>query len=85
MPTDQPSAGTVESLLALVDSIPASTSTGAPTDFTLWVPESLTMRGSAVRQDVAMAIVLDKLLGLGFLPDGFEQGDGGRFYRYQRR
>ena len=42
------------------------------------------MNGDAVPQDAAIAVVLDKLLGLDFFPDGFEQGDGGRLYKYQR-
>ena len=84
MTTDRPSTGTVESLLELVAAVPDSSTDGAPTDFTLWVPETLTLNGDAVPQDAAMAVVLDKLLGLDFLPDGFEQGDGGRLYKYQR-
>lgn len=84
MTTDRPSTGTVESLLELVAALPDSSTDGAPTDFTLWVPETLTMNGDAVPQDAAIAVVLDKLLGLDFFPDGFEQGDGGRLYKYQR-
>ena len=84
MATDRPSTGTVESLLELVAAVPDSSADGAPTEFTLWVPETLTLNGDAVPQDAAMAVVLDKLLGLDFFPDGFEQGDGGRLYKYQR-
>ena len=84
MTTDRPSTGTVESLLELVAAVPDLSTDGAPTDFTLWVPETLTLNGDAVPQDAAMAVVLDKLLGLDFFPDGFEQGDGGRLYKYQR-
>lgn len=48
------------------------------------ISPDLTLGGVADRAGLAMAIVLDQVLGLGFLPDGFEQCDGFRLYRYQR-
>jgi hypothetical protein len=30
-----------------------------------------------------MAVILDKILGLGFEPDGFAEAEGGRLYRYK--
>ncbi|MGB7324591.1 MAG: hypothetical protein WBD31_06950 [Rubripirellula sp.] len=84
MQDSRPSAATVESLLETIDRVPASSVADAPSEFTLWVPESLTLQGQSVPQDIAMAVVLDKLLGLDFFPHGFEQGDGGRLYKYQR-
>ena len=51
--------------------------------FELWVPQELTLRGKPVRLDVAMAIVLDKILGMGFTVDGFTAAEGGRLYRYK--
>jgi hypothetical protein len=73
---DRSSHGTVESLLLELDSI--STEDG----FELWVPQNLTLRGQPVRADVAMAILGDKIIGMGFLPDGFAEADGGRSYKY---
>jgi hypothetical protein len=50
----------------------------------LWVPDELTLQGRAVAKDIAMAIVLDKILALGLFPSGFSTGDGGRLYHYKR-
>jgi len=36
-----------------------------------------------VRVDVAGAVILDKILGMGFMPDGFSEAEGGRVYRYK--
>ena len=73
------STGTVEDLIRQVESWSSDVSSAE-----LWVPDKLTLNGSTVPQDAAMAIVLDKLLGLSFFPDGFSPGDGGRSYRYTR-
>jgi hypothetical protein len=50
--------------------------------FELWIPEHLTLHGQPARADVAMAIILDKILGMGFEPDGCSEEDGGRVYKY---
>jgi hypothetical protein len=52
--------------------------------FELWVPETLTLNGQVTRRDIAMAILLDAILGLGFMPDGLVAGTGGATYRYRR-
>ena len=41
------------------------------------------MKGQPVAQDLAMAVVLDRLLGKNLFPDGFEQKGNGRLYRYK--
>lgn len=69
----------VEALLQEIDQVPQEA-----TKFDLWVPERLTLSGAEVASDVAMAIVLDRLLGEGFMPAGFTQGVDGRTYRYRR-
>lgn len=74
----EPSSGTIESLLAQVEAIPAGTKS-----FELFVPQSLTWEGRAIDQNPAMAVVLDKLLGKGLFPDGFEQRPNGRRYKYK--
>ena len=33
---------------------------------------------------VSMAIILDEILGLGFLPDGFDDREGYRVFRYKK-
>ncbi len=74
-----PSHSTVEELLSQLDSITA----GLNQRFELWVPEHLTLRGQPARSDVAMAIILDKILSKGYEPDGFVEAVGGRTYKYK--
>jgi hypothetical protein len=52
--------------------------------FALWVPDELTLNGQLVRRDVGMAILVDAILALGFMPDGLTEGAGGATYRYRR-
>jgi len=69
----------VEALLRKIDQISPQT-----TDFDLWVPRRLTLHGVEAPSDVAMAVVLDRLLGEGFMPAGFTQGVDDRTYHYRR-
>ena len=48
----------------------------------LGVSDGLSMHGSSVPQDLAMAVVLDALLAKSYFPDGFVEVVGGRRYRY---
>ena len=73
----QPSQTTVEEILSHLEAISAGQS------FEIWIPQHLTFRGQPVRADVAGAVILDKILGMGYEPDGFTEADGGRVYRYQ--
>jgi hypothetical protein len=75
----RPSQGTVESLISELGGIVPVGSQS----FELWVPQQLTLRGQPVRADVAGAVILDKILGMGFQPDGFSEAEGGRVYRYK--
>ena len=75
----QPSHGTVEAVLAHLDAIPTVESQS----FELWMPQHLTLNGQAARPDIAMALILDKILGMGYEPDGFSEADGGKVYRYR--
>lgn len=71
----------VETLLTEIEQT-APTTTG---DFNLWVPNcALTLRGQIVQSDVAMAIVLDKMLSLGFWPAGSDEREDGISYRYSQ-
>jgi len=74
---NQPTQSTVEAILSQLDGIPRDQS------FELWITQDLTFRGKVVRADLAMAMILDKILGLGFGPDGFAEAEGGRIYRYK--
>jgi len=51
--------------------------------FTLAIATEFTFHGKPDHMGVAMAAVLDAVLGRGFEPDGFEQRDGFRLYRYK--
>jgi hypothetical protein len=72
------SSGTIDALLAQVEALPEGTKT-----FDLFVPQDLTWQGQPVAQNMAMAIVLDKLLGKQLYPDGFDQRPTGRRYKYK--
>lgn len=74
-----PTGSTVEELLSKVSAISPDTTT-----FELWVPSTLTLSGSHVAPDVAMSMVLDRLLGLGMYPAGMDRRPGGTIYRYAR-
>lgn len=71
------SSSTVEELLARVDAIPAGQGS-----FQMWVPSQLTLRNEAVVSELAMGFLLDRIVGKGLYPHGFEEGDGGRLYKY---
>jgi hypothetical protein len=73
----RPTQSTVEAVLAQLDEIPSGQS------FELWVPQHLTLRGQVTLPEVAMAIILDKILGMACEPDGFSEADGGRIYRFK--
>ena len=70
---------TVEELLAEIDR-------RAPglTEFRLWVPEKLSLQGALVPPDVAMVVIVGRLVSLDLFPDGFVEGRGGRTYIYRR-
>ena len=77
--SEDSSIGSVEALLNVVAQWP-----DAAASADLWVPDELTLQGQVVGKDIAMAIVLDKILALGLFPNGFSAGDGGRLYHYKR-
>jgi hypothetical protein len=70
----------VEDLLEAID----RTVSKKTTTFDLFVPSDLTLRDQPVSADVAMAVILDKLLEDGFEPAGFSQDAHGRLYHYRR-
>lgn len=77
--TDRPNSVSVETLVAQVQSL-----SPALTEAEIWVPAVLTLNGTAIPMDVAMSILVDKLLAQGLFPDGFSQAVGGRLYRYRK-
>jgi hypothetical protein len=77
--SEDPSIGSVE---ALLNEVAKWSDAAASAD--LWVPDELTLQGQVVGKDIAMAIVLNKILALGLFPSGFSTGGGGRLYHYKR-
>jgi hypothetical protein len=80
----RPPRGTVEDLLRRIEALARPGDAGSPSDFELWVPQRLTLRGQAIPFDVALMVLLDALLEKDFVPAGFTEEDGGRLYLYQR-
>jgi hypothetical protein len=66
----------IESVLREIDSLPEAADT-----VSLKVPDKLSLRGNSVPSDIALSIVVDRLLTRGYEPDGFESFEGGRVYR----
>lgn len=68
----------------MVETILADIDLRAPgkSDFRLWVPEQLSFKNQPVPQDLAMALVIERLLAHGLFPAGFEQHAAGRVYCY---
>jgi hypothetical protein len=52
--------------------------------FHLAISDSFTFAGKSDTMGAGMAVMLDKILGLGYEPDGFEQKSGFRLYRYKK-
>jgi hypothetical protein len=52
--------------------------------FQLAISGSFTFAGKPDAVGAGMAVLMDKILGLGYEPDGFEQKDGFRLYRYKK-
>jgi hypothetical protein len=71
---------TLEELLGQLDQITGSVNQ----TFELRVPEHLTFRGRPTQMDVAMAVLLDKILSKGYEPDGFKEVEGGKVYMYKK-
>jgi hypothetical protein len=52
--------------------------------FQLAISDAFTFSGKPDTIGAGMAVMLDKILGLGYEPDGFEQKDGYRIYKYKQ-
>ena len=52
--------------------------------FELSVSNSLTFKGKPDTVGFGMALILRRILAMGFEPDGFEQKDGFKLYRYKK-
>jgi hypothetical protein len=52
--------------------------------FQLAISESFTFAGKPDTMGAGMAVLLDKILGIGYEPDGFEQKNGFKLYRYKK-
>lgn len=73
----------VELLLQQVERWPEAAETGAPSRPILLIENWLTLQGVEVPQDLAIAIVLDRILAKGYRPNGFVEADNGRLYQYE--
>lgn len=52
--------------------------------FQLAVSDSFTFAGKPDTMGAGAAVLLDRILGLGYMPDGFEQKSGFRLYGYKK-
>ena len=52
--------------------------------FQLAISDSFTFQGKPDTLGAGKAVLLDRILGLGYLPDGFEQKRGFRVYGYKK-
>ena len=52
--------------------------------FELAVSSSFTFKGKPDKVGFGMALILDRILAMGYEPDGFEQKEGFRLYRYKK-
>ena len=52
--------------------------------FTLPIADKFTFAGQPDTIGAGMAVVVDAILAKGFWPDGFEQKQGYRLYRYKK-
>lgn len=77
MGLERVSHATVEQLVAEVEALPSGS-----TSLELWVPNQLTLRGEVVTKDIAMAVLLDKVLEHGLFPQGVASHPTGAVYRY---
>jgi hypothetical protein len=53
-------------------------------EFKLYVPPLVAMDNKAVAQDTGMAVILDRLLSMGFSPKGVFPMGKGKIYKYVR-
>lgn len=51
--------------------------------FQLAISDSFTFAGQPDTMGAGMAVMLDKILSFGFEPDGFDQKDGYKLYKYK--
>jgi hypothetical protein len=52
--------------------------------FQLAISDSFTFAGQPDTIGAGMAVMLDKILGLGYEPEGFDQKDGYKLYKYKQ-
>jgi len=66
----------IESVLREIDALPEATGT-----VSIKVPDKLSLRGNSVPRDIALSILVDRLLTKGYEPDGFEAIEDALIYR----
>jgi len=80
MQTDEPSQSSVE---AVVSQLATHTATGQSFEF--FIPEHLTLGGHVIPEPMAKAMIVARVMGMGYEPDGFTQAEGGRVFRFKPR
>lgn len=75
-----------EMIFKTAEEVLAYLETNQPTGglFQLAISDSLTFSGQPDTMGAGMAVMLDKILGLGYEPDGFDQKDGYKLYNYKQ-
>ena len=76
----EPIIKTAEEVLKHLQSHPPSGDS-----YQLLISDSFTLAGKPDVTGGGMAIILHRILELGFWPDGFEQQTGFKIYRYKKR
>jgi len=76
---ERDTSGTVEALLLETDRV----SSRKPDNFEILVPLRLGFKAEPVPKDVGMAILCDRVLSHGYLPEGLSETNSGTIYRFK--
>ena len=79
--TMQTSGQSQNSVEAVVSQLATLTAKGESFEF--FIPELLTLGGYAVPEAMAKAVIVARVLSMGYEPDGFTQAQGGRVFRFR--
>ena len=80
MQTHQPSPSSAEEIVSQL-----ATQTAKGQSFEFFIPEHLTLSGHAVPEPVAKAVIVARVLSMGYEPDGFAATEGGRVFTFKAR
>jgi len=80
MQTRAPSQSSVEAIVSQLATLAAKGQS-----FEFLIPEHLTLGGHAIPEDMAKAVIVARVLSMGYEPEGFTHAEGGRIFRFRRR